>query len=254
MNKNKWLIICSVLLGIIIICALFFIIRKQILSKEIKAGANKIATQSIAIIYHPYNEGINQLANIIKSRVGGDVYKLEPVKEYPKASDLLIQRIKDEQQHPEKVSLKNNKLDIDKYHILFIGVPVINNDASPVMMRFALDNEHLFKENHITIPFVYYSGSDTPNKTYNFLYYATFKTIRKNGFTSSTLNSNINETDIDIWLNDINFRKSEFEKPTKEKAKQYKEAMEKSREEAKKEKELRDRVNSAPAVFKPGKK
>lgn len=250
MNKKKWLILGSVLLCIIII-ALFFIIRKEILSKEIKAGANKIATQSIAIIYHPYNEGICQIADIIKSRVGGDVYKLQPVKEYPTASDLLNQRIKDEQQHPEKVSLKNNKLDINKYHILFIGVPVINDDASPVMMRFALDNQQLLKEKHITIPFVYYVGSDTPNKTYHFLYYATYKTIRKNGFTSSTLDRNTNETDIDIWLNDINFYQSEFERPTKEKAKQYKKAMEKARETAKKEKQLRDQVNSAPALFKP---
>ena len=75
MNKKLGLILGSILLGIIIIVAIFFI-RKQILSEQIKAGANKIATQRVAIIYHPYNEGINQLANIIKSRVGGDVYKL----------------------------------------------------------------------------------------------------------------------------------------------------------------------------------
>lgn len=251
MNK-KMLIICgSVLLGIIILVSLFIFIRKENLTRNIKIGADKIATQSIAIVYHPYNEGIDQLAAIIKSRVGGDVYKLEPVKAYPTSSDLLIQRLNDEQEHPEKVSLKDNKFDLKKYHVIFVGVPVINNKPSPIMMRFTLNIEHLLTKDNIIIPFVYYSGNDNPRSTYEFLYYANFKATSKNGFISSTIDRATNEMDVDIWLNDISFKKSELQKPTKEKAKLYKEAMIKARQKAKEDKQIRDRVKSAPAKFNP---
>lgn len=209
---NKKLLSGIILVSILVIgLVAYFIGRRNYLSKEIKPGVGAISTQRIAIVYHPINQGIIRIADIIKSRVGGDVYTLEPYTPYPSNPAELKTRITYEQKHPEKIVFKNNNFDIKKYHIIFIGAPVLYNQMSPIMMRFVMDIEPSMSEKYITIPFVYYEGRDEAKETYKYIYSYTKYSTRKNGYTSTLLDKQANEMYIDLWLNDINFYRYELE-------------------------------------------
>ena len=243
MNKKLLITILCIIVALTLLIFLGIFAKKYYETAEFQPGIDKIATQNIAIIYHPYNDGIKQVADIIKSKVGGDVYILEPFSDYPTSADLRKDRIKKEQLHPEKVSLKDNKFNIKKYNIVFIGVPVIDGMMSPVMMRFVLDHEKLLNKNIVTIPFVFLTNNDSPKETYKFLYRYTMFSAQKSGYTTTFLDKQANDMYITSWLEQINFHRYELKKPSKDKINAYEQAKKSEKETAKKAKEFRSLIN-----------
>lgn len=237
MNK-KYLIILAVILVLFFVIAGVLFRKKETPTGETKPGADRIATQSVAIVYHPYNDGIKQVARIIESRVGGDVYLLEPFSDYPMSADLKKDRIIDEQNHPEKVQLKNNNFDYKKYNVIFIGAPVIYNNLSPLVMRFAMDYTDLLKSDKVVIPFVFYNEPDSAKEAYIFMYKYLSKAAYKGGFTTHLLDKSAVEMYVDLWLSDIKFNKSELKRPDRAKAKAYKQAIAKKDKKLKKDKDI----------------
>lgn len=208
--KNKVIIIfVGILLFIALVCLLFWG-HKKYMNSIYRPGPDKISTQKTAIVFHPYNEGIKQVANVIGSDVKADVYRLEPDIPYPESAELTKERMINEYTHPEKVVLKANNFDIKKYHIIFIGVPIIYNKTSPLVMRFVLDIENSLNKDKIIIPFVYYQGKDNPSDAYKFLYAHTRAGIYKNGYTSSINNIGSNKMEISMWLKDMYFKRNEI--------------------------------------------
>lgn len=211
MNKKHWIIGGSIL-GVLLLIVLFIVfatIRYNNLKKPIKPGITEISKQKIAIIYHPYNEGIIQVADLIRSKVGGTVYLIEPTKPYP-TKKIDHARIKKEQEHPENLALKKYDIDLKRYHIIFLGVPVIDSNISPVMMKYLLDNETSFVPNQIIIPFIYYNGQDNTIESDKFIYYHTGRTTKKNGYRTSNTDKEGNNMYITLWLNDISFYRYEL--------------------------------------------
>ena len=210
MNKKYLIITGIVVLVLVLLTGLFVMWYKNYSDKRpYKVGIDSISKQKIAIIYHPYNAGIIQVADIIHSKVGGDIYKLDSKIPYPKIESKLKGVITTEQKNPEKVAL-NQKVDIKKYNMIFVGVPVIYNDASPVMKRFMTDNKSVFKNNQIIIPFKYYSGKDNSVLTDEFLFHNYGNAIVKNGYNTSITDKKAVDMYITLWLNDINFYKNEL--------------------------------------------
>lgn len=211
MNKKHWIIGGSIL-GVLLLIVLFIVfatIRYNNMRKPIRPGITEISKQKIAIIYHPYNEGIIQVADLIRSKVGGTVYLIEPTKPYP-TKTVDHARIKNEQEHPEKLALKKYDIDLKRYHIIFLGAPVIDSNLSPVMMKYLLDNRASFLPNQIIIPFTYYNEKENTIKSDEFVYYHTGRTTKKNGFLTSNTNKMGNDMYITLWLNDMRFYKYEL--------------------------------------------
>ena len=210
--KNKIIIILvGILLFIALVCLMFWG-HKKFMNSIYRPGPDIISRQKNAIVYHPYNEGIIQIANIIGSNVKADVYRLESANPYPASADLAKEKMKNEYYHPEKIVLKSNSFDIKNYHIIFIGVPIINNRISPLVMRFVLDIQNSLNKDKIIIPFVYYQGNDSPIDAYKFLYRHTRSGIYKNGYTSSKNNIDTNKMEVEMWLKDMYFKRNEIER------------------------------------------
>ncbi len=211
MNKKYWIIGGSI---IIVILLFFVFVAYAVKQNRIKKGPFRptisgIAKQKIAIIYHPYNKTIIQVADLIRSKVGGTVYLIEPKKPYPtRITDHA--RIKIEQNNPANVNLKKNDLDVKSYHILFLGLPVIDNNMSPVMMKFLLSNADNFKSDQIIIPFTFCEGKDNTMKSDEFLFQHTPRITKKNGFITSISDIAGNDMNINIWLNDMSFYRYEL--------------------------------------------
>lgn len=242
MNKKLWITVSVIVLLLIFVLSSVFFVKRKLDTTPIKPGADKIATQSIAIVYHPYNEGIKQVARIIESRVGGDVYLLEPFSEYPMSEELKKGRIVDEQNHPDKIQLKNSDFNFKKYNIIFIGAPVIYGNISPLVMRFVMDYGSILKKDKIIIPFVFYSAPDLTKETYVFLYQYLNGPGYKGGYTSQLLNKSANEMYIDLWFADMNFKKSELSRPDKTKAKVYKNAVKMKKDKVRQAKEIQKAI------------
>ena len=94
--KNKIIIILvGILLFIALVCLMFWG-HKKFMNSIYRPGPDIISRQKNAIVYHPYNEGIIQIANIIGSNVKADVYRLESANPYPASADLAKEKMKQE--------------------------------------------------------------------------------------------------------------------------------------------------------------
>lgn len=96
-----------------------------------------------------------KIANLIKENVVCDLYEIEPIEEYPKDMDTLLEVAKkefDEETYPE---LLLHILNMNEYDIIFLGYPNWYNTMPRAVFTFL--NEYNFSGKKI-IPFCTHGG------------------------------------------------------------------------------------------------
>lgn len=140
------------------------------------------------------------VAQLIGERTGGDVFRLEPVNEYPTNHDELLQVAMDEMRSDARPEIKNPIENFDEYDVIFIGYPIWNADLPPIINTFL--EEYNF-EGKTVVPFCTHGGSGlagTPRTIANKL---PNSNVITNGFSLSRNNMESAPSEVESWLQEI---------------------------------------------------
>ena len=140
------------------------------------------------------------VAQLIGEATGGDVFRLEPVDEYPTNHDDLLQRAMEEMQSDTKPEIRDTIENFDQYDIIYIGYPIWNSDLPPIINTF-LDQYNF--DGKTVVPFCTHGGSGlsgTPRTIANRL---SNSTVIQNGFSLSRRNMENAPSEVTSWLQEI---------------------------------------------------
>ena len=88
------------------------------------------------IVYYSWSENTAHAAEIIRTLVGGDMLRLEPVHAYPKDYHACVEQSKRELAEKTTPKLKTFDLDITQYTRIFIGSPNWCGSFAPPIRSF----------------------------------------------------------------------------------------------------------------------
>ena len=108
------------------------------------------------IVYFSEFGTTEKFAKAIQERTKGDIFKIEPVKEYMTGYDELANYSKAERDNNERPEFKGTIEDISKYDTIFIGYPMWWY-TFPMIIRTFLDKYDLTEKK--VIPFNTHEGS-----------------------------------------------------------------------------------------------
>ena len=113
-----------------------------------------------------YNVGIVErgntdlLAEIVAEETGGELFRIETVKEYPAAYDEMLTVATEERTNKERPELKSAIEDFDTYDVVFVGYPIWWGDMPMAMYHFL---ESYDWNGKTVIPFNTHEGSGQAN-------------------------------------------------------------------------------------------
>ena len=117
------------------------------------ARASRIVTDGELLGNHQY------IAGLIQQSIGGDMFAIETVQEYPARPDLM-DLAADEKSQNARPELSNQIENLENYDVIFLGYPNWNADLPMPLYTFL--EEYDFSGKTI-IPFVVHGGSGFSN-------------------------------------------------------------------------------------------
>ncbi len=121
-----------------------------------KMNVNDVEIQpKILISYYTRSGNTEKLANQIKNLVGGDLFRIEVVNEYPPSYQEVLKVSKVEIDNQYKPPIKNYVENMDEYDIVFVGTPNWYSTMAPPVATFL--SMHDLSEKTI-IPFATHGG------------------------------------------------------------------------------------------------
>lgn len=87
------------------------------------AGKNSSKTQKPLTIYFSQTGNTKKVAELIHSKVGGDILQIIPAKPYPDDYNTLVDMAKEELNKNVRPAIKNDIPDLSKYNVVFVGFP-----------------------------------------------------------------------------------------------------------------------------------
>ncbi len=138
------------ILLITLICLIFM--------QNIFANSNnkmeKFMDKKILVVYYSRTGNTRGLAEIIKAKVGGDLFEVDTVEKYPDnyhdATEVAEKEIKEGIKPTIKASI-----DVSNYDVIFIGTPAWWGKMAPALNTFIDGNNF---EGKIVIPFITHGG------------------------------------------------------------------------------------------------
>lgn len=109
----------------------------------------------ILIVYYTRTGNTENFANQIKKLVGGDLFRIETVDEYPPSYQEVLKVSKVEIDNKYKPPIKNLVENMDEYDIVFVGTPNWYSTMAPPVATFL--SMHDLSEKTI-IPFATHGG------------------------------------------------------------------------------------------------
>lgn len=113
-----------------------------------------INNDRILIAYFSETGNTEKFANIINDKIGGDLFKIEPVTPYPEG-DELFDYTREEQEEDRRPEIQGT-VDMSQYDIVFIGYPIWWYEVPQIIKTF-LDQYDL--SGKTIIPFNTHEGS-----------------------------------------------------------------------------------------------
>ena len=90
----------------------------------------------ILVVYYSHTGITKGIAEKIREKTGGDVFKIETVKTYPSQYSALTEEAKSELQSGDLPQLKKGPPDMSSYDLVLVGSPVWWYTLSTPVMRF----------------------------------------------------------------------------------------------------------------------
>ena len=153
------------------------------------------------IAYFSFSGNTRTVANMIQSKVGGDIFEIETKAPYPSDYDETAYGIAKEQHDNNiKPELKSS-IDIKPYEVIFIGTPAWWYDMAPAVKTFLTENNF---ENKTIIPFITHGGGGKYTIAEDIA-----EITHANVLQPLVIYNNGGENvqfDIDIWLDMLNYQ------------------------------------------------
>lgn len=168
-----------------------------------KKGAKmRLSDKKVLIAYFSWSGNTKYIAEKIKLKVGGDIFRIETKTPYPtdynETAYGIAKKQHEENIHPE---LKDNS-DVSNYDIIFIGTPAWWYTMAPPVMTFLESNNF---EGKIIVPFVTHGGGGGYNIADDIKELAKTATVLTPLIVYGKGNLNTDK-EIDNWLKDINLK------------------------------------------------
>ncbi|MDC7954931.1 flavodoxin [Fusobacterium simiae] len=199
--KKMYILLTVFLLSIIASVTAFGADKKILIAYFSKAGEN----YGVGTV----EKGNTQiLAEMIAKETGGDLFKIEPVKDYPTAYDDVVKEAKQEKDSNARPKIKNKVNNLKDYDIVFLGYPIWYGDM-PMPVYTFLDENNL--SGKTIIPFSTNEGSGISGTVDSIEKYTKGNVI-KNAFSTrgrDTQNSqNKVAADVKKWIETLKANKN----------------------------------------------
>lgn len=164
---------------------------------DTSASASRVATENGVVGNTEY------VAHIIQQEVGGDLYRIETVQNYPQTHDPLLEFAYEERSDDARPELKSEIENFDEYDTVFIGYPNWNADLPMPLYTFL--ESYDFNSKTI-IPFTTHGGSGFSGTIGTIADLQPNATVVSNGLSISRNNVASSETDIKEWIADLKIK------------------------------------------------
>lgn len=114
------------------------------------------APKKILVAYFSHSGNTREIANQIHEKIGGDIFEIVTVNQYPTDYDAVVDQAKQEQEDNYRPELATEIENMDSYDVVFVGYP--NWWGTMPMPVFAFLEEYDFSGKTI-IPFCTHEGS-----------------------------------------------------------------------------------------------
>ena len=114
-----------------------------------------IEKERVLVTYFSWSGNTREVANQIHQFVGGDIFEIQPVEDYPANYNTVLDITKQEIRSGYKPELKGKPASVEEYSIIFIGYPNWWGTFPAPVLTFLSD--HSFSGKTI-IPFCTHGG------------------------------------------------------------------------------------------------
>jgi flavodoxin len=83
-----------------------------------------LGNKKILVAYFSHSGNTREIANQINKIVGGDIFEIQSVSQYPKDYDAVVKQAKQELESDYKPVLKTKVSNIKSYDLIFVGYPL----------------------------------------------------------------------------------------------------------------------------------
>ena len=125
-------------------------------------GVDAVAGASIVVDNGEVMGNVEYIARIIQETVGGDLFQIETVQQYPLDHDPLVDQAAREQDENARPALATRLENLDQYDTVFLGYPNWWGDMPQALYTFL--EEYDFSGKTI-IPFCPHGGSGFPRRS-----------------------------------------------------------------------------------------
>ncbi len=88
------------------------------------APAAQADGKKVLVAYFSYSGNTEKVAQLIQSKTGGDIFKIETATPYPRAYRECTELAKQEKADDARPALKNTVADMAQYDVIFLGYPI----------------------------------------------------------------------------------------------------------------------------------
>lgn len=159
---------------------------------------------SVVVINGKVLGNTQYVAQLIQQMTGGDMFRIEPLKPYPKDHRTLVEQAKEEQKRKERPALAGKIENLAAYDTIFIGYPNWWADMPMIVYTF-LENYDL--SGKTVIPFNTHGGSGFSNTISTIGTLQPKANVLRDGFTVSRSSVDRSEPDVAQWLTQLGFKK-----------------------------------------------
>ena len=155
--------------------------------------------QNILIAYFSWSGNTEELAGIIQSETGGELFEIEPAEPYTEDYDALLDQAQQEQQENARPELAVQVENWDSYDVIFVGYPNWWSDAPMAVLSFLESYDCTGKT---IVPFNTSGGGGFGNSLASIEESAAGAEILE-GFTVAGDNVSSAQADVNEWISSL---------------------------------------------------
>lgn len=155
--------------------------------------------QNILIAYFSWSGNTEELAGMIQSETGGELFEIEPAEPYTEDYDALLDQAQQEQQENARPELAVQVENWDSYDVIFVGYPNWWSDAPMAVLSFLESYDCTGKT---IVPFNTSGGGGFGNSLASIEESAAGAEILE-GFTVAGDNVSSAQADVNEWISSL---------------------------------------------------
>ena len=141
------------------------------------------------------------VAELIQQEVGGDLFRIETVQEYPTTHEPLLEFAHNEGNEGTRPELSSELTGLENYDIIFLGYPIWNADLPMPLYTFLESYDFSGKT---IIPFTVHGGSGFAGTIQTIAELEPDATVVEEGLSISRNSVSDAQSDVTDWLENLN--------------------------------------------------